>query len=145
MLIICSHLQIHFKSLVRDHRDDTRKSILKRDTHSFDEARQSSYLCPDRGSLLDRKAKSFEEREEDYERARSRIFNRSQNEGGDGIDENYMNVSWTQSVEQQQQQQHQQQHQQQNRPRPNGKMMKMQNVKYEEFSLSAFLSKLTNL
>ncbi|XP_011186416.3 protein encore isoform X6 [Zeugodacus cucurbitae] len=116
--------EIRFKSLVRDHRDDTRKSILKRDTHSFDEARQSSYLCPDRGSMLDRKAKSFEEREEDYERARSRIFNRSQNDSGEGMDDGYMNVSWTQSVEQQQQQQ---QHQQQNRPRPNGKMMKMQN------------------
>uniref|UniRef100_W8AEX7 Protein encore n=1 Tax=Ceratitis capitata TaxID=7213 RepID=W8AEX7_CERCA len=115
--------EIRFKSLVRDHRDDTRKSILKRDTHSFDEARQSSYLCPDRGSMLDRKAKSFEEREEDYERARSRIFNRSQNDNGEGMDDGYMNVSWTQSVEHQQQQQ---QHPQ-NRSRPNGKMMKMQN------------------
>ncbi|XP_054731765.1 protein encore-like isoform X2 [Anastrepha obliqua] len=112
--------EIRFKSLVRDHRDDTRKSILKRDTHSFDEAHQSSYLCPDRGSMLDRKAKSFEEREEDYERARSRIFNRSQNDSGEGIDDGYGNVSWTQSVEQQQQHQ-------QNRPRPNSKIIKLQN------------------
>jgi len=55
-------------------RDDARKSILKRDTHSFDEVRQSPYLCP---LSLDRKAKSFEEREEDYDRARSRIFSRT--------------------------------------------------------------------
>lgn len=30
--------------------------------------------CPDRGNLLDRKAKSFEEREQEYEKAKRRIF-----------------------------------------------------------------------
>ncbi|XP_073841640.1 R3H domain containing protein encore isoform X2 [Musca autumnalis] len=93
---------IRFKTLVIHNRDDTRKSILKRDTHSFDEARQSSYLCPDRGGMLDRKAKSFEEREEDYDRARSRIFNRSQNEAcGGSTDDDNNYISWTSSVEQQ--------------------------------------------
>ncbi|XP_055382150.1 protein encore isoform X2 [Condylostylus longicornis] len=61
---------IRFKQLVRD---EPRKSILKRDTHSFDESRQGSYLGVDRG-VLDRKAKSFEEREEEYQKARRRIF-----------------------------------------------------------------------
>lgn len=49
-----------------------RKSILKRDAHSFDDPRQG-FLCPER-MMLDRKAKSFEEREEEYEKARTRIF-----------------------------------------------------------------------
>lgn len=109
--------------MVINNRDDSRKSILKRDTHSFDEARQSSYLCPERGGMLDRKAKSFEEREEDYDRARSRIFNRSQNEscmGGTGSTEDDNNyISWTSSVEQQQF----------SRARPSGKVLKIQNVK----------------
>lgn len=52
----------------------SRKSILKRDTHSFDEYRQGLLACPDRGNLLDRKAKSFEEREQEYEKAKRRIF-----------------------------------------------------------------------
>lgn len=103
-------------------REDSRKSILKRDTHSFDEARQSSYLCPDRGGMLDRKAKSFEEREEDYDRARSRIFNRSQNEscpvGGGSTDDDNNYISWTSSVDQQQFA----------RSRSSGKVLKIQNV-----------------
>uniref|UniRef100_T1PL81 SUZ domain protein n=1 Tax=Musca domestica TaxID=7370 RepID=T1PL81_MUSDO len=108
---------IRFKTLVIHNRDDSRKSILKRDTHSFDEARQSSYLCPDRG-MLDRKAKSFEEREEDYDRARSRIFNRSQNEAcGGSTDDDNNYISWTSSVEQQQF----------SRGRSSGKVLKIQN------------------
>lgn len=47
---------------------------MKRDTHSFDEYRQGLLACPDRGNLLDRKAKSFEEREQEYEKAKRRIF-----------------------------------------------------------------------
>ncbi|XP_046809206.1 protein encore isoform X1 [Lucilia cuprina] len=113
--------EIRFKTLVINNRDDSRKSILKRDTHSFDEARQSSYLCPDRGGMLDRKAKSFEEREEDYDRARSRIFNRSQNEacpgGGGSTDDDNNYISWTSSVDQQQF----------SRGRPSGKVLKIQN------------------
>ncbi|KAH8302686.1 hypothetical protein KR044_009533 [Drosophila immigrans] len=125
--------EIRFKSLVRgDHREDARKSILKRDTHSFDEVRQSPYLCPER-VMLDRKAKSFEEREEDYDRARSRIFNRTAQQDGYGNempnDDCYGGGGgggWHNAVEQQQQQQQQQQ--QPPRPkRPNGKMLQMQN------------------
>uniref|UniRef100_A0A1I8P1G2 Protein encore n=1 Tax=Stomoxys calcitrans TaxID=35570 RepID=A0A1I8P1G2_STOCA len=109
---------IRFKTLVIPNRDDSRKSILKRDTHSFDEARQSSYLCPDRGGMLDRKAKSFEEREEDYDRARSRIFNRSQNDAcGGSTDDDNNYISWTSSVDQQQF----------SRSRSSGKVLKIQN------------------
>ncbi|XP_055686248.1 protein encore isoform X2 [Lutzomyia longipalpis] len=64
--------EIRFETLIRE-MDEPRKSILKRDSHSFDEYRQGLLPCPDRG-MLDRKSKSFEEREEEYERARRRIF-----------------------------------------------------------------------
>ncbi|XP_017058640.2 protein encore isoform X2 [Drosophila ficusphila] len=106
--------EIRFQSLVRD---DARKSILKRDTHSFDEVRQSPYLCP---LSLDRKAKSFEERDEDYDRARSRIFSRTGHNhdgySGGGDEECY--GGWEQ----------QQKQNQLPRPkRPNGKMLQMQN------------------
>lgn len=47
---------------------------MKRDAHSFEEYRQGLLACPDRGNLLDRKAKSFEEREQEYEKAKRRIF-----------------------------------------------------------------------
>ena len=69
--------QIRFKSLLTDTFSDetpSRKSILKRDTHSFEEYRQGLLACPDRGNMLDRKAKSFEEREQEYEKAKRRIF-----------------------------------------------------------------------
>lgn len=46
---------------------------MKRDAHSFEEYRQGLLGCPDR-LMLDRKAKSFEEREQEYERAKRRIF-----------------------------------------------------------------------
>uniref|UniRef100_A0A182WKH5 R3H domain-containing protein n=1 Tax=Anopheles minimus TaxID=112268 RepID=A0A182WKH5_9DIPT len=83
---------IRFKNLISDSfSEEPRKSILKRDTHSFDEYHRfgsgsggvgggggggsgSGLLhCPDRG-MLDRKAKSFEEREEEYEKSKRRLF-----------------------------------------------------------------------
>lgn len=71
-------LQIRFKSLLTDTFSDetpSRKSILKRDAHSFEEYRQGLLACPDhRGNLLDRKARSFEEREQEYEKTKRRIF-----------------------------------------------------------------------
>ncbi|KAL9911642.1 R3H domain containing protein encore isoform 1-T13 [Glossina fuscipes fuscipes] len=106
---------IRFRSLVLNQRDETRKSILKRDTHSFDDARQSSYLCPDR-AMLDRKAKSFEERGDEYDRSRPRIFNRMPSDANSSAeDDNY--ISWTSSVEPQPMP----------RVRHNGKMSKTQN------------------
>lgn len=76
--MLCLFSKIRFKSLIRDtYTEEPRKSILKRDVHSFDEYRQGLLGCPDRGAL-DRKAKSFEEREEEYAKAKRRIFkNRS--------------------------------------------------------------------
>lgn len=74
---------------------------MKRDTHSFDEYRQGLLACPDRGNLLDRKAKSFEEREQEYEKAKRRIFKDMNSESieqfwnnwhsGDGINVNATN------------------------------------------------------
>ncbi|XP_055603124.1 protein encore isoform X2 [Uranotaenia lowii] len=72
---------IRFKTLINESfSDEPRKSILKRDTHSFDEYRYGLLHCPDRG-VLDRKAKSFEEREEEYEKAKRRIF-KNREDGG---------------------------------------------------------------
>lgn len=65
---------IKFKSLYRANDTAPRKSILKRDAYSFDEPPRRNLLnCPDRG-MLDRKAKSYEQREEEYEQVRKRIF-----------------------------------------------------------------------
>lgn len=52
--------------------EEFKKSILKRSAHSFDECRQNT-LAPTRGTL-NRKAKSFEERQQDYEKVKQRIF-----------------------------------------------------------------------
>ncbi|XP_029725416.2 protein encore isoform X1 [Aedes albopictus] len=66
--------EIRFKTLINESfSEEPRKSILKRDTHSFDEYRYGLLHCPDRG-ILDRKAKSFEEREEEYDKVKRRIF-----------------------------------------------------------------------
>ncbi|XP_021697323.1 protein encore isoform X3 [Aedes aegypti] len=66
--------EIRFKTLINESfSEEPRKSILKRDTHSFDEYRYGMLHCPDRG-ILDRKAKSFEEREEEYDKVKRRIF-----------------------------------------------------------------------
>lgn len=77
-----TQFQIRFNTLLcRELLNDDqplRKSILKRDAHSFDDPRQG-FLCPER-LMLDRKAKSFEEREEEYEKARTRIFRNRENE-----------------------------------------------------------------
>lgn len=67
--------------------------------------------------MLDRKAKSFEERGDEYDRSRPRIFNRMQSDANSSAeDDNY--ISWTSSVEPQPMP----------RVRHNGKMSKTQNV-----------------
>lgn len=47
---------------------------MKRDAHSFDEYRHVLLGNTERGGMADRKAKSFEQREQEYERAKRRIF-----------------------------------------------------------------------
>uniref|UniRef100_A0A0A9W225 cAMP-regulated phosphoprotein 21 n=2 Tax=Lygus hesperus TaxID=30085 RepID=A0A0A9W225_LYGHE len=80
-----------FREFVRDDLllpEEPRRSILKRDSSSFDET--GSFKNGDRMLGGDsRRSKSFEEREEEYEKARRRIFNRdhSQGEGDDCMDE----------------------------------------------------------
>lgn len=78
--------QIRFKSLLSDtFTDEPSKKILKRDVHSFEEYRQVLLNHPDRGGMADRKAKSFEQREQEYERAKRRIFKDAHNESGEGF------------------------------------------------------------
>lgn len=50
--------------------EEPRRSILKRDSNSFEDC---NYKSPDR-QFDNRRSKSFEEREEEYEKARRRIF-----------------------------------------------------------------------
>lgn len=81
-------LQIRFKTLIRDtFSEEPRKSILKREAHSFEDYRQGGLLSVHRG-VLNRKAKSFEERDEDYDKVRRRIFrNREMFGGYESVDE----------------------------------------------------------
>ncbi|XP_050296005.1 cAMP-regulated phosphoprotein 21 isoform X2 [Anthonomus grandis grandis] len=61
----------HIKEMFND--DPPRRSILKRDSNSIEDY---CFKSPERGGygLDGRRSKSFEEREEEYERARRRIF-----------------------------------------------------------------------
>ncbi|XP_057655106.1 cAMP-regulated phosphoprotein 21 isoform X2 [Diorhabda carinulata] len=68
---------IEFKEHVKDDiifSEEPRRSILKRDSNSIDDY---SFKSPDRSfGSESRRSKSIEEREEEYEKARRRIFNR---------------------------------------------------------------------
>ncbi|XP_049823795.1 cAMP-regulated phosphoprotein 21 isoform X3 [Aethina tumida] len=61
--------------------EEPRRSILKRDSNSIEDY---GFKSPDRSlSLENRRSKSFEEREEEYEKVRRRIFNREMLDGSD--------------------------------------------------------------
>ncbi|XP_077562395.1 uncharacterized protein LOC144178422 isoform X3 [Haemaphysalis longicornis] len=65
---------VRFKDQIRDDllSEEPKKLILKRDSASFEDGKES----PERQLSLDsRRSKSIEEREEEYEKARARIFN----------------------------------------------------------------------
>ncbi|KAF5281814.1 hypothetical protein FQA39_LY05028 [Lamprigera yunnana] len=68
---------VPFKEYVKEDiifMEEPRRSILKRDSNSIEDY---GFKSPDRQYCLEnRRSKSFEEREEEYERARRRIFNR---------------------------------------------------------------------
>ena len=74
-----------FKQHIRDDlilTEEPRRSILKRDSSSFEDS--FNYKSPDRLSgEYCRRSKSFEEREEEYERARRRIFKDSSGESSE--------------------------------------------------------------
>ncbi|XP_033216075.1 R3H domain-containing protein 1 isoform X2 [Belonocnema kinseyi] len=74
-----------FKQHIRDDlilTEEPRRSILKRDSSSFEDS--FNFKSPDRLSgEYCRRSKSFEEREEEYERARRRIFKESSGESGE--------------------------------------------------------------
>lgn len=86
LVTVC--FQIRFKTLIRDtFSEEPRKSILKREAHSFEDYRQGGLLSVQRG-ILNRKAKSFEERDEEYDKVRRRIFrNREMFGGYESVDE----------------------------------------------------------
>ncbi|XP_076322653.1 R3H domain-containing protein 2-like isoform X7 [Tachypleus tridentatus] len=73
-----------FNDLIRDELvpDEPKKLILKRDNVCFEDGKEKS---PERQSSADsRKSKSIEEREEEYEKARARIFNQDSCSSLDG-------------------------------------------------------------
>ncbi|XP_071541861.1 uncharacterized protein enc isoform X3 [Panulirus ornatus] len=64
--------------------DEPKRSILKRDSSSFDDG--SNYKSLDRQfSSESRRSKSFEEREEEYEKVRKRIFSQESLSSTDGL------------------------------------------------------------
>jgi len=76
---------MRFKEHIRDDlilSEEPRRSILKRDSSSFEDS--FNFKSPDRlsGDYC-RRSKSFEEREEEYERARRRIFKDSSGESSE--------------------------------------------------------------
>lgn len=73
--------EIEFKEHIKEDivfTEEPRRSILKRDSNSMEDY---GFKSPDRQySLESRRSKSFEEREEEYEKVRRRIFNREVSE-----------------------------------------------------------------
>ncbi|KAF5274789.1 hypothetical protein FQR65_LT00372 [Abscondita terminalis] len=73
--------------------EEPRRSILKRDSNSIEDY---SFKSPDRQfSLENRRSKSFEEREEEYERARRRIFNRDMHEYSSVEEFGWSEIPWS--------------------------------------------------
>ncbi|CAG9813177.1 unnamed protein product [Phaedon cochleariae] len=74
--------EVEFKEHIKEDiifSEEPRRSILKRDSSSIEDY---SFKSPDRSySLENRRSKSFEEREEEYEKVRRRIFNREMHDG----------------------------------------------------------------
>ncbi|XP_023230814.1 cAMP-regulated phosphoprotein 21-like [Centruroides sculpturatus] len=66
-----------FSDHIRDDlvQDEPKKSILKRDNSSFEDGREK---MSDKQFSDSRRSKSFEEREEEYQKAKARIFNRGE-------------------------------------------------------------------
>ncbi|XP_015602787.1 cAMP-regulated phosphoprotein 21 isoform X2 [Cephus cinctus] len=86
---------MRFKEHIRDDlilTEEPRRSILKRDSSSFEDS--FNFKSPDRlsGDYC-RRSKSFEEREEEYERARRRIFKDSSGESGEVVSWPYWSSS----------------------------------------------------
>ncbi|XP_046681881.1 cAMP-regulated phosphoprotein 21 isoform X3 [Homalodisca vitripennis] len=84
-----------FSDFIRDEfllSEEPRRSILKRDSASFEDT--TSFKSPDRHTAdPPRRSKSFEEREEEYEKARRRIFHQ-ENEGQSEEGGSTENLRW---------------------------------------------------
>lgn len=75
----------HIKEDIVFSEEPPRRSILKRDSNSIEDY---SFKSPDRQfSLENRRSKSFEEREEEYEKVRRRIFNREMQDTSESAEE----------------------------------------------------------
>ncbi|KAK5647275.1 hypothetical protein RI129_002167 [Pyrocoelia pectoralis] len=73
--------------------EEPRRSILKRDSNSIEDY---NFKSPDRQfSLENRRSKSFEEREEEYERARRRIFNRGMHDFSSAEEFEWSEIPWS--------------------------------------------------
>nr|XP_022901766.1 cAMP-regulated phosphoprotein 21 isoform X1 [Onthophagus taurus]XP_022901767.1 cAMP-regulated phosphoprotein 21 isoform X1 [Onthophagus taurus]XP_022901768.1 cAMP-regulated phosphoprotein 21 isoform X1 [Onthophagus taurus] len=86
-----------FESYIRDDigfTEEPRRSILKRDSNSMEDY---SFKSPDRQSSYEsRRSKSIEEREEEYKRARRRIFNNKEmGEYASSEDMGWHDQSWS--------------------------------------------------
>ncbi|KAJ8925531.1 hypothetical protein NQ315_009370 [Exocentrus adspersus] len=86
---------VEFKEHIKDDiifSEEPRRSILKRDSNSVEDY---SFKSPDRSfSSENRRSKSFEEREEEYEKARRRIFNREMHDGS-SEDFGWSEIPWS--------------------------------------------------
>ncbi|CAH1772961.1 unnamed protein product [Owenia fusiformis] len=71
-----------FLDHIREDFDQPKKLILKRDTGSFDDGHGRS---SEKMSLADKRSKSYEEREEEYQKARERIFRTEGSSSSEGM------------------------------------------------------------
>ncbi|XP_017778860.1 PREDICTED: cAMP-regulated phosphoprotein 21 isoform X2 [Nicrophorus vespilloides] len=72
--------------------EEPRRSILKRDSNSVEDY---NFKSPERQSSMESKrSKSFEEREEEYEKVRRRIFNKEMHNCGSSDDLTWSEIYW---------------------------------------------------
>ncbi|XP_030766514.1 cAMP-regulated phosphoprotein 21 isoform X2 [Sitophilus oryzae] len=82
----------HIKEIFNDEPPRSLRSILKRDSNSIEDY---CFKSPERGySLESRRSKSFEEREEEYEKARRRIFRQEMHDGSSD-DFGWSDMQWS--------------------------------------------------
>lgn len=88
--------EVPFKEHVKEDlifSEEPRRSILKRDSNSIDD--EYFYKSPDRQYGENRRSKSFEEREEEYEKARRRIFHKEVHDSSSVEDFTWSEVPWS--------------------------------------------------
>ncbi|XP_025830022.1 cAMP-regulated phosphoprotein 21 isoform X2 [Agrilus planipennis] len=90
--------EVEFKDHIREDivfSEEPRRSILKRDSNSMDDY---GFKSPDRQfGLESRRSKSFEEREEEYEKVRRRIFSKEMQEFSSAEEFYWADIPWSSS------------------------------------------------